>query len=154
MTDPQNPNRGMPSDSQATLMTLRIIWAALLIGQIVFFLVIAFVLWPHGRRTMDERTLKLLFYVGGVMLLTMIPIGFVLRSTMFRKGLDERGNVRPAAYTTGNIVLWAMCEGASFFGLVGAMLNNGPWPHLIVTIIAVAVQVVTFPTGGQMRQAL
>src|SRR3982751_2265539 len=122
MTEPQNPSRGNPSDPQATLMTLRIIWAALLMGQIIFFLVIAFVLWPKGRRTVDERVLRMLFYIGCVMLLTMIPVGFVLRSTMFRKGQDERGNVRPAAYTTGNIVLWALCEGASFFGLVGAML--------------------------------
>ena len=44
-----------------------------------------------------------------------------------------------------------MCEGTSFFGLVGAMLNGGPWPHLIVSIIAMAAQALTFPTGAPMR---
>jgi hypothetical protein len=153
MTNEPNPDRGLPTDPRGVLMTLRIIWGALLMGQIIFFGVIVFVLWPQHRRTMDEQTLRLLFYVECAMLLTMIPVGFALRSITFRNGRDERGNVRPGAYSTGNILLWAMCEGVSFFGLVGAMLNNAPWPHLIVTIIAVVVQLITFPTGGEMGES-
>jgi F0F1-type ATP synthase membrane subunit c/vacuolar-type H+-ATPase subunit K len=136
------------------LMTLRIIWAALLIGQVIFFLAIAFVLWPQGQRTTNEQFLQTLFYVACAMLLTVVPVTFFIRSVTFRNGRDERGNVRPPAYATGNIIFWAGCEGVSFFGLVGALLNHGPWPHLVVSVIAVAAQILAFPTGAPMRQPL
>jgi len=156
MTQP--PEHSSPQTPQGTpqghLVTIRIIWAALLMGQLLFFLVIAFVLWPQGRKSGDPQFLRLLFFAECAMLLTAVPIGFVLRSQTFHKGRDESGNVRPAAYVTGNIILWATCEGASFFGLVGALLNNGPWPHLIITIIAVTVQLMTFPTGAPMRESI
>src|SRR5262249_32910585 len=115
-----------------------------------------FVVWPQPQppRPMDERVLRMLFYVGCVMLLTIVPVTFFIRGRTFSNGRDERGNVRPAAYASGSIIFWAGCEGVSVFGLVGALLNRGPWPFLTLSIIAAAVQVLAFPTGGPMRQAM
>ena len=136
------------------LITLRIIWAALLMGQVAFFLVIAFLLWPKGRPLMEQRMLRVVFFCQVVMLLTLVPVTFVIRNQIFQRNRDERGNVRPAAYGTCNIIFWAGCEGVSMFGLAGALLANGPWPHLIVSIIAVIAQILAFPTGAPMRQSL
>jgi hypothetical protein len=44
-----------------------------------------------------------------------------------------------------------MCEGAAFFALVGALLNAGRGPHLIVAAVCVAVMLASFPTGNPMR---
>jgi hypothetical protein len=52
----------------------------------------------------------------------------------------------------GNIIFWALCEGVGFMELVGALLNRGRGPHLIVAGIAIAMIVVNFPTGNAMRK--
>jgi hypothetical protein len=147
--DPTNADR-------SRLTTLRIIWAALLMGQLMFLGVIMLVLWkrdPAAPRP-DQRMLDILFYVSVALLLTAVPVGWFLRGHIFRaaRERDGRSGVPGPAYVTGNIVFWAMCEGVSFLGLVGAMLNNGPWPHLVVPIIAMAVQAITFPTGAAMDE--
>jgi hypothetical protein len=144
------------SEQQTRLTVLRIIWFALLMGQLMFFGVIVFVFWnqpPAGAPPRDERFLQTLFYIGVAMLVTTLPVGWMLRANVFRLGRQRAGTsgVPAPAYVTGNILFWAMCEGASFFGLVGAMLNGGPWPHLVVSIIAMAAQALTFPTGAPMR---
>lgn len=145
-----------PSTSPGVrLMNLRIIWGALLMGQLTFLAVIVLVVWNRQSPAAapDPRVLDLLFYVSVGMLLTMVTTGFLIRSFVYRKGRAFTGTdaVSGGAYASGNIVLWALCEGASFFGLVGAMLNCRPWPHLAVPIVAMAVQALTFPTGGPMR---
>jgi hypothetical protein len=141
-------------DIERQLRVLRVMWAMLLMGELIFFVVIVFVIWPKQQRMTSDQTLQLLFRIGCAMLLTLVPITFVVRSRTWRNGRDERGNLRPSAYASGCIICWSGCEGVAMFGLVGALLSNGPWPFLILTIIAVGAQILAFPTGAPMRQSL
>ena len=137
----------MPT-SQA-LLTLRIIWAALLVGQIALLVVILKVILPG--RTQPPQINQPLTMVCYGMLATMVPVGFVVRMMIFRRGRDEFGAIAPGAYGTGNIVFWALCEGVSFFSLICVMQNGSLAPTIYVTAAAVALQVTAFPTGGRMR---
>src|SRR5436309_3124256 len=102
-TDP-SPNSTRNSPAQ-TLLALRIIWAALLLGQLVFLGVLITALWGH-QRTHDEHVVKVIFYVSIVMLVTVVPIGWFVRGFIYRAGRTREGitTVPPSAYTTGNIV--------------------------------------------------
>ena len=134
------------------LTVLRIIWFALLMGQVVFAAVVLFILPPQRQQNPDM--LRLMFWILLAMLLVMVPVGLIVRRIIYRGGMDESGAVSPQAYATGTIVFLAMCEGVGFFGLVCTMLNGGPGPHLVVALTAMAIQLVSFPTGAPMRPRL
>src|SRR4051812_37517274 len=98
------------TEQQKRLMVLRIIWFALLMGQLMFLGVIAFVVWKQpqaaGAPARNERFLQTLFYIGVGMLVTMLPVGWLLRANLFRLGRQRTGtsSVPAPAYATGNII--------------------------------------------------
>jgi hypothetical protein len=130
-------------------MVLRIIWGAMLLGLLTF-LGVVLVIGPK-MSGIDGRTSQLYLYIAVAMLAALVPAAFVVRSAVYRKNRTDAG-VAPAAYVTGNIIFWAMCEGVAFFALVAGLLNRGRGPHLLVAAIAIAMIVVNFPTGAPMRQ--
>src|SRR5438132_10795132 len=132
------------------LMTLRIIWAALLLGQLVFLGVIVFTIWPNEQHTIDLELLRTEFYISIAMLVTGIVVGLVVRRLVFGRRLPD-GTVDPVKYSTGNIIFWAMCEGPSFFGLVIMMQAGEGLPYAMVPAVAMAMQVLSFPTGRPLR---
>jgi hypothetical protein len=85
----------------------------------------------------------------------VVPVAFVIRTTIFRRGIiaDPGGRedrIAPGAYASGNIVFWAACEGVAFFGLVTATLDGTLWPSIVIVAIAMGLQVSAFPTGGRV----
>jgi hypothetical protein len=124
------------------LLTMRIMWAALLIGPILFMAVIIFMILPNAKRPIHPQ--PILNWVSFALPAMMIPVAFVIRRLIFSRARTEAG-IPPAAYSTGNIVLWASCEGCAFLALVVAMLNASLWPTIIVVAIALSLQAITFP---------
>ena len=145
--DPAN----QPQVSRAgRLMTARIIWGAMLMGQIMFLAIIVLVIWANARpeQRLDEPEADSPLRghgdagVGG-------PGG--LLAAKQNRGAGVRWTHRRWGYFTGNILLWAMMEGASLFGLVMMMLDQKAWPFLGIVIVAMAVQAINFPTGNGMK---
>jgi len=135
-----------PSTSSPVRLTiLRIIWAALLIGEGTFLILIIRVLIPN--RTVPSQPQPLLIPISFAMCFTTIPITFFIRRLIFNKARQKAGALTIAAYTTGNIIFWAGCDGVAFFGMVVALLNASLWPTIICVAVAMALQVITFPTG-------
>jgi len=133
------------------LASARIIWGALLMGEIMFLAVIMLVLWPNARpeQRLSDDILRYYLYAGLGMLVGVIAMGYILRSIIAKAGPD--GLIDGGRYVTGNIILWALSEGAAMFGLVGMMLDQKPWPFLAIVIVAMANQAINFPTGGGMK---
>ena len=147
--------RGMttPTTAKQALVTTRIIWAAMLAGEVMFLVVILKVVLPG--RTEPPHVQPLFTLIGAVMLASMVPMAFVARGIVFRRGRVSDGGggedrIAPAAYATGNIIFWAACEGVAFFGLVTAVLNGTLWPSIVITAIAMGLQAGTFPFGGRL----
>jgi hypothetical protein len=86
------------------------------------------------------------------MLAVLVPTAYIVRGIVYRMGRRD-GVLSPAAYANGNIIFYAMCEAVGMFAIVGAFLNGGRGPHLIVAAAAMAVQVLNFPTGAPLRDA-
>jgi F0F1-type ATP synthase membrane subunit c/vacuolar-type H+-ATPase subunit K len=131
------------------LMTLRIIWFALLLGPLAFLGMVIFVVLPGRAGTNMVHPQPQLVLVNGIMLVTMIPIGYVIRRFVFRAGRVDWG-IAPAAFARGNIIFWAMCEGVAFSGLVFATINRSLWPTIVFVVIALGLQALTVP----MRSSL
>jgi len=124
------------------LATLRIIWAALLIGPLSFLFA---VLWGAAQRPKSQPQPSL-FIIECVMFAIAVPIGFVIRRIIFNRGMVD-GKIKFQAFSTGNIVFWACCESIAFFGIIAAVQNGSLMPTCVPAFIAMACQAITFPTG-------
>jgi hypothetical protein len=145
----QSDLSNVPPPPQA-LMTLRIIWLALILGQLAFMAVVILVILPnqHG----DVHPQPLLVWVNVAMCASIVPVTFVIRTMIFRKGTVDgpNGGVRAPAYAIGNIIFWAGCEGVSMFALVVAIVNGSLWPTDVIVAVSLALQALTFPVAGRL----
>jgi hypothetical protein len=132
----------LPRNPKQALITVRIIWAALLLGQIVFLAVILTIRQKSADRPRPE---PMLGYVAIAMALAAVPMAFVLRKASYGRA-DEQGHIPVSKFVTGNILFLAMLEGASFFGLVVFFLGDPI--GIVASAGLMAVQLVNFPRGG------
>ena len=147
---PQNTPGPMPADK--ALMTTRLVWVALLMGQVMFLFVIVFLWSSSGAFQPSSDTAWILFLVAVVMLVLAVPVGYVCRQQIYKR--NWVGDViTPQGYLTGNVVLLALCEGVSMLGLVATLLNGSLWPMLVPSVIAMTVQGINFPNGRAMNPA-
>jgi len=120
------------------LLMLRIIWAALLMGQIIFLALILAGVVPH-----QHQTQPIFGYVSLIMLVTIVPITFGIRAFQLRRAADGSGPAN--GVMNGNIIFWAGCEGVSFASMVFAVVTSWSTPLICAVAIAMALQMVTFP---------
>jgi hypothetical protein len=121
-------------------------------GQIIFLAVVIVLIRQPSDRQFDPTTARVLFYIAVAMLLSGIPVGYLLRAKMYGSGRTADGSVEPGAYVSGNIILLAMCEGISLLAIVGMLLSRSLTPFIWVVAAAVVVQLINFPTGALLRQ--
>ena len=132
-----------------TLMALRIIWVAMVAGQIGFGVVI-FMVGPHMQAWADPHLVRLLFYIALGMLILDVPLVYLVRAMIYRTRRAPDGTVNIRAYMTGNIVFYALLECVSFVALVGWMMSHGQGPHVWIAAAALALQALNFPTGAPL----
>ena len=140
----------------SSLLVNRIIWGALIMGQVAFMSAQMIILRQpqNGARPPISADMLMVFViVNAVMLATIIPVTFFIRSLIFKRARNAEGVIPPQAFSTGNIIFWAGCEGCSLFGLVVAFLNYSFWPTIVFVAIALACQVATFPRRSQIEPA-
>ena len=103
---------------------MRVIWGALIMGQVMFMVVEGIILSQRVQGNVPAKPpdVWMLFYVNVGMLLTVVPVMYLVRGAMFRRKRNAEGILPAATYATGNIIFWAGCEGVSFFGSVVAMI--------------------------------
>jgi hypothetical protein len=140
-------------DETRALLTIRVIWAALILGQVVFAAVIA-VINSGDQPVGDDAELgQVLFYASAGLLALAVPTAYFIRGQIYKA--NWRGNaITPAGYISGNLLFLAMLEGASLLSLVAVLLGGAFWPNALPAALAVVVQLVNFPDGKPMRPAL
>ena len=143
---------GGESNPKGVLMTTRILWAALLVGQIVFLVVVLVILSRRPGGGSDQASAdvgKILGYVAIAMLVGATAVGYFIRNQVYKA--NWQGNVvTPQGYSRGNIVLLAMLEGVAFFGLVATLVQGSLGLAFAAAAVAMAIQVVNFPHGRPM----
>jgi len=140
------------------IVTAWAIWGALLIGQLAFWFVIVFVIWPqqqHRRQEMgveggESGIERIFFYCGIGMLVACVLVGYVMRRIIYGRRLAN-GLIDPAKYVSGNIIFWGVCEGAGMFGLMVMLMAGRWWPYAIVPLVAMIVYIVNYPKGDEIR---
>lgn len=141
--------KGLDNMSPArAVMVTRIIWFALLMGQAVFLAIAAFQIIPNRHGAVQKQ--PILVIVNVVMLVTVLPIMFMIRGKIFARSRNKDGGIRATGYANGNIILWAGCEGVSFFGIIIGVITGSLWPTIVIVGISMAMQIATFPWGMEV----
>lgn len=135
---------------QKALSTLRIIWASLLMGPIMFFVILMFIVKPTASgSTSLSQTLHM---VSLVVTLVFIPAGYMIRLQTYKKHWQVN-SVTPQGYLTGNLILLAICEGAALLGVIVTFLEGTVMPYIIPAFIAVMTHIINWPNGKAMEPA-
>jgi hypothetical protein len=123
------------------MLQLRIIWAALLIGQSVFLgLIVA------GVVPQQHQSQPVFGFVALMMLATVVPVTFGIRKFHLWRAASGAG---PASgIMVGNIIFWAGCESVSFTSMIFAVVTSWTTPLICAVAIAMALQVLTFPRSS------
>ena len=130
------------------LIILRVVWAALLMGQLIFMGVIAALPSLEPDFQADPRIGQIVFFASLAMLISAVPVGYFVRGQIYKKHWRD-DVVHPMGYVLGNFFLLALCEGVALIGLTAAMLG-GHMGYAAPGFIAMAVQVINFPHGRPM----
>lgn len=142
-------DRSEPQSPKAALLTLRIVWGALLFGVLVFMLVVGIILANTAAKPVDAQFATVLLVVLLALLVTELPIGYFVRMQVYKR--SWQGDViSPSGYSTGNIILFACCESVALFALIVVLITRSYWPAIIPAVIAMAIMVVNFPNGRAM----
>src|SRR5690348_106975 len=94
-----------------TLMVARIIWLALMMGELMFLGITTFVILPNHVPAQPQ---PVLIWASIFMAVVVIPMTFLFRAAAFRRSAVN-GAVPAGPFVTGNIIFWAGCEGVCFF---------------------------------------
>jgi hypothetical protein len=150
MSNPQTLNDLNKMPVKKALMMMRVVWFALLAGPILFAALIGFFILP--KQTQPPNLSPVLVWAHIILFAVAIPVTFLIRSSIFTRA-EADGGILPSKYYVGNVVFWAGCEGPAFFGIVVAMMRGTFYPTIILVGLAIGLQVLTFPTGGNLRDS-
>ena len=148
MSDSPSP---MPTDPKKALMTIRIIWGALINGLVVLTVVIT-VVNASGPVTEDAQIGGMVAGAAGLLLLLGAPIGLFLRGQAFKRHWKNDA-VTPEGYSQGCLMAWAPIEAASTVGLVAVLLGGSLWPFGLPTAAGIGLLLALWPNGKAMQPA-
>lgn len=123
----QNPNQ---PTTEGVYRTNTIMWAAMLISQFMFFVVIyfakpqvfEFIGANNGEIVRDEPVSYFpIFIVLAVVAVIVFALSFVIKSRLLKYAIDSK-NVE--LVQQAQIVAYALCEAVSLFGMVVAFTVN------------------------------
>ncbi len=134
---------------RAVLMVMRIIWLALVVGQIGFGAVVIFMIRQAGPSQQSHLTGQMFAIACGVFI-GAVGLGYFLRNQSYKKHWHEHA-VAPPGYFQGNLILLALLESSSFLTLVLVMLHGEVFPLILPAVASLAVQCANYPSPLPMQ---
>src|SRR5690606_27539302 len=99
---------------------------------------------------MNVSASQVLLGVNSVMLLICVAIGYFARMQLYKRHWHDNV-VQPEGYFSGNLMLFALCEGMALLSIVNAMMAQEWYPYLLPGLAAVLVILINFPTGKPLK---
>ena len=135
---------------QQTLKNMRIMWFAMLMGQVLFAAVVIGLSLTSEPESFES--VKIIYMVAVVWGLMSVPISAFIRMQIYKKNWVENC-VTPKGYASGMILSMAMIEGAALVSLVPILLHRTLGPTFALPVALIAVFAMNFPNGKAMEPA-
>ncbi|MCX5659481.1 MAG: hypothetical protein NTW19_07130 [Planctomycetota bacterium] len=143
------PSTPAPKTPEEALRAIRLIWAGLLMGQVMIAIVAAVL---HTQGVMPKLP-ELGFYFAIFAIaetVVAIPAGLFVRGEVYKRHWQGHA-VTPAGYNTGMLLFLAICEGSTLMGLIFILVTGTWFPTILAPILAFAAFVANFPNGKAMQ---
>lgn len=140
------------AERRSTLMIIRIIWLAFILGQVSFGAVVIFMALNASTTNQSHLRGQMLAIACGVFI-GAVGLGYFVRNQSYKKHWQGHA-VTPPGFFQGNLILLAALEGSSFLTIVFVMLSGQAFPMILPAVASLAVQCANFPSGQPMRPAV
>ena len=138
------------ANRRITLVIMRVIWSALIVGQVGFGAVVLYQV-KVGQAGGQSQLAGQMLAIAVAVLIAAVGIGYFVRNQSYKK--YWQGNaVTPPGFFQGNLILLAALEGASFITLVFVMTTGQMFPMILPAVISLAIQFANFPSGIPMQE--
>ena len=131
-----------------------IVWAAMLIGQVLFLAIAVYLVIYGGMNIAQPDINKILLFIVPLMAISCVFISFNIfkqRVVDLKDKLDL--NTKLTDYRSALIVRWALVEGPSFFAIVSYLLT-GNYILLGIAIILIMIFILVMPSQSKMEADL
>lgn len=133
-----------PQTIEARILTMRILWFALLMSVAIYFV---FTLFAQRREGLESNpTISLALLCVAIL---MVLVAFLIKSRLLSKAVDQQN---PAMVQQAYIVTWAITEVAGLLGLLDFFLTTDRY-YYILLIIAVLGLLLHFPRREPVENA-
>ncbi len=136
----------MNPDPAAVLRGNQILCAALIAGQVLFAAIIPVVHSSGAWQPMLEAENLGLFRMLGIGVgLVSIPVAVVLRRLIWARGRSLSDQDMLQAYLSGNLLFFALLEGAGLLNLTFWLITAAPVPYVVVAGVMILFALANFP---------
>ena len=144
MNPPEFANIARPLPPRVVLKA-RIVWAAMIVGQVFFAIVIAVI---RSQQTPPPVNLPtgLLNAIAAAVLGGAAVLGLVLGALIIKRDAD--GPALGTQYLSAKVISMALLEAPSLFALVIVFLTGRWWPTALISAVAIALQLSKFPRAS------
>jgi hypothetical protein len=148
----------MSKQPQNQLLTLKILWAALAMAQLMFIF-LAKTMAPNPNPPENFETMRLALTSFAVVSIVMSFVMSKFGAKMARASLTKRGvNVESADIATlvqplmvAHILRWALLESASLNGFLLSLFSNDPTYVMAFAAVSLLGFALTFPSERALR---
>ncbi len=140
----------MSTSPHPVIMTLRILWFAMLSSQGIFVFIIFFLASQEdAAATKSPQDMQMIILALSAVSATLLPMALVMRRFMMGRAEATPDQV-PALYQTYSILGWSLAEAVTIHGFVIAFMSMDP--RLIVPFVigGVGCTLMTFPRPQQL----
>jgi magnesium-transporting ATPase (P-type) len=130
--NPQSANQNSPQmNIEARILTLRIIWVALLMSVVIYYVITVFVARPQDVAPNPALSIGLICVA-----MLAVLISFLIKNRLLSKAEEQRnlGMVQQAY-----VVTWAITEVAALLGLLDYFTTADRYHHALFIIAAVGL---------------
>jgi hypothetical protein len=124
---------------------MRIIWAAIILGELAFAVVTMVIPWGNPSLFSNPAEGRLMTEIAVAMMIVVLPAAFLARRVI--RGPGNAADMTVGRYLAGNIVFLVLCGGVAIFGIVAILIKGSVGEQVLVPALAVALQIVNYPTG-------
>jgi len=134
---------------KSLLMMLRIIWAAFLIGEGAFAVIVVYML-ATGKFQPNHDLQSILFTISVVATVIAVPVTYFIRSQVYKRNWQEHA-VSREGYFSANLIFLAVLEALAYFSLVTTLVVGKFFPMIVPALACAALQIINYPTGRLMQ---
>ncbi len=132
-----------------TLWVLRIVWFALIAGQLGFGFVAYLAAQQAHSAAQTQLSSQMLVIAFGV-LIGAVGMGYFLRNQIYKRCWQTHA-VTPQGFFMGNLLLFALLDGVSLLTFAFVMMSGQLFPMILPAAVSLAVQFANFPSGLPME---